>query len=166
MYLTYVRRNNTTAPQEEDFYTTSNISYSRTANILSLPNARFGGSTIDNLFIQNYAEKAVQSGGSTFDINLSNGNLFLLNFNSAATITINQFTSGFTPSTTVGTGLAVTLVIRNGANGQAINWPTNIIWPGGSVPSRTEDNGRSDVWVFISPNGGNSWYGNVTIFNL
>ena len=109
-----------------------------------------------------FAEKvnAIGNGGSNMVIDLSNG--------SHVTATLSEDETTVTINTGINSdAIGFTLVLTNGDDDQSIVWPPNIKWPAGqSVPSRTRANGKTDIWVFVSSDGGANWYGNIAIFNF
>jgi len=58
------------------------------------------------------------------------------------------------------------VLMVNGTGGANLTWNGNIKWPGGQTPQRTTNNGAQDIWVFITYDGGDSWYGNLSLPDL
>jgi hypothetical protein len=48
----------------------------------------------------------------------------------------------------------------------SVTWPSNVRFPNGTTPTRTLTSGRTDIWIFISPDGGTTWYGNLALYNF
>ena len=143
----------------KDIIGTGNINI--TGNINNI-NA-VGVSTFNGgLITTEFAEKvnAIGNAGANMVIDLSNG--------SHVTATLSEEDE---TNVTINTGIAsdaigFTLVLTNGLDNQPIIWPSNIKWPGNSIPARTTASGKTDIWVFVSSDGGANWYGNVAIYNF
>ena len=143
----------------KDIIGTGNINI--TGNINNI-NA-VGVSTFNGgLITTEFAEKvnAIGNAGANMVIDLSNG--------SHVTATLSEQDE---TNVTINTGIAsdaigFTLVLTNGLDNQPIIWPSNIKWPGNNIPARTTANGKTDIWVFVSSDGGANWYGNVAIYNF
>ena len=113
------------------------------------------------LITTEFAEKCndIGNGGTDMAIDLSNGSHVVATLSEPSTnITFN---SGISVDS-----IGFTLVLTNGADNQAIVWPSNIKWPANTTPSRTTASGKTDIWVFVSSDGGANWYGNVAIYNF
>jgi len=127
---------------------------------ISSTGINLGFGTAESLSFKNYAEtvNALGTTGASVTINLKDGNFV------TATLTDNC-TFTFTPGITSG-AISFTLFLTNdGTPGRSITWPVSVKWPNNTVPSRTTDANRSDVWSFFTFNGGTTWYGNLTLFN-
>lgn len=119
--------------------------------------ATFNGGLITTEF----AEKVnnIGNGGTDMSIDLSNG--------SHVVATLSEPSTNITFSRGISVdSIGFTLVLTNGADNQAIVWPSNIKWPANTTPSRTTVSGKTDIWVFVSSDGGTNWYGNVAIYNF
>ncbi len=107
-----------------------------------------------------YADTVVALGNTStaITIDLRNGNVF------TATLTGN---CTFTLSNPIATGSSsFTLILTNdGTSGRTVAWSGgSFLFPGGaSTLSRTTTAGAVDVWVFFTPNGGTTWYGNIAM---
>lgn len=127
---------------------------------ISSTGINLGFGTAESLSFKNYAEtvNALGNTGASATINLANGNFV------TATLTDNC-TFTFNPGITSG-AISFTLFLTNdGTPGRSITWPVSVKWPNNTVPSRTTDANKSDVWSFFTFNGGTTWYGNLTLFN-
>lgn len=59
-----------------------------------------------------------------------------------------------------GTSFALTLTVKQDATGgHAIEWPSSVVWAGGKAPTLTADANAEDVFVFMTSDGGTTWYG-------
>jgi len=108
-----------------------------------------------------FSEKVNNIGntGASSNIDLSNGSYVLA--------TLDQSTA-FSITTGITTGaIGFSMLLTNGSGGPySITWPSSIKWPANTTPSRTTTDGKSDLWVFVSSDGGTNWYGNVAIYNF
>ena len=41
----------------------------------------------------------------------------------------------------------------------SVTWPTNIDWNGGTTPQSSPDIGKTDIYSFVTPDGGTTYYG-------
>ena len=118
-------------------------------------------SNIKNTVIENYSEPVVAIGnvGANRTFSLGSGNYF------TATLDQNSifvFDYGTAPTGSV----SFILQLKNGTGGPfSITWPASIEWPAGVTPTRTTTDGRTDVWTFITTDGGTNWLGNLAINN-
>lgn len=117
---------------------------------------------IQKVVLKSYAEKHYNFGntGTAPTLDLSNGNFV------TATLTGNA-----TWVFSLGTGvtsdaIAFTLHLTNdGTAGRSITWPLSVKWPNNTVPTRTTDANKTDVYTFYTYDGGSNWYGNLSIYN-
>jgi hypothetical protein len=104
---------------------------------------------------------ALGNTGTATTINLLNANVF------TATLTGN---CTFTLSNAIATGSSsFTLILTNdGTAGRTVAWAGgSFVFPGGaSALSRTTTANAVDVWVFFTPNGGTTWYGNIAMKDM
>jgi hypothetical protein len=101
--------------------------------------------------IQNYSEKVHAQGnisGST-SLNLTNGNVFTATLTGSATINITNPASS-------GQASSAFLILNNGGS-SAITWNSSIKWSKGTAPTLTASG--TDALVFVTSNGGTTWYG-------
>jgi len=110
-------------------------------------NVSASGVTVTNgQLIEEYATTGT-SGAVT--INLNGGNVFATPMTGAVTYT-------FTNPAANGLSSSFTLKVVN--NGSAITWPGSVDWPGGTAPTLSAS-GATDYFVFITHDGGTTWYG-------
>jgi len=104
---------------------------------------------------------ALGNTGTATTINLQNANVF------TATLTGN---CTFTLSNPIATGSSsFTLILTNdGTAGRTVAWSGgSFVFPGGAASlSRTTTANAVDVWVFFTPNGGTTWYGNIAMKDM
>jgi hypothetical protein len=101
-------------------------------------------------YAETYTTPAISSGTLTLD--LENGNVFRTTRNANITT--------LTISNPAGTGNACSFTLIFDANGTSytITWPAAVKWPGGTAPTITTTNSRSDMFVFYTNNAGTTWY--------
>lgn len=86
--------------------------------------------------------------GTTPTINAFSGGMFSLTMTGNTTFTFSSVSSGFA------TGFILQLV----GNGSTVTWPTSVDWAGGTAPDAPAS-GETDIYVFITRDGGTTWYG-------
>ncbi len=79
---------------------------------------------------------------TVFDVAL-NGNI--------TTLTINNVPTSGT------TGSFILLLTADGT-ARTVSWPASFKWPSGTAPTLTSTNGKSDIFTFITDDGGTTWY--------
>jgi len=104
---------------------------------------------------------AIGNTGTAQTITCTNGNVF------TATLTGN---CTFTLSSAVATGSSsFTLILTNDATaGRTVAWSGGSFkFPNGAASlSRTTTANATDIWVFFTPDGGTTWYGNISMKNM
>lgn len=106
---------------------------------------------------------ALGNTGTTRTINLALGNLFSATLTGNCTFTLSGANAN------ANRGSSFTLILTNDATaGRTVAWSGgNFLFPGGaSQLSRTTTANATDVWVFITPNQGVTWYGNIVMRNV
>ena len=109
--------------------------------------------------LSNVSEKINNLGntGTSATINLNNGNFVTATLNESCTFT---FTNPASEAS------SFTLLLTNdGTSGRTITWPASVVWPGGTIPTRTTTANKTDVYVFFTVNSGTKWYGNLAQYN-
>lgn len=108
--------------------------------------------TLTNKTIQAgiYSEAYAALSGTTPAVNCSTGNIFSLTTSGNTTFT-------FTNVPTTGIGYGFTLKLTAGGT-HTLTWPASVDWPGGAAPSAPAS-GATNVYVFITYDGGTIWYG-------
>lgn len=106
--------------------------------------------------IQNYSETAtiptISSGNLT--LNMANGNIFgpvALNAN-ITTLTISNPPAN-------GTAGSLTLLLKANGTALSVTWPASILWSGGTAPTLTSTANKTDVFTFVTVDGGTSFIG-------
>jgi len=110
-------------------------------------------STIINatgVFISNgsLAEDYDALSGTSPTCNVDNGGMFSLTMSGNTTFTFSGASSGYMQ------GFVLQLV----GNGSTVTWPSSVDWAGGSAPDAPAS-GETDIYVFITRDGGTTWYG-------
>lgn len=104
---------------------------------------------------------ALGNTGTAINIDVTSGGVF------TATLTGN---CTFTLRYPVATGASsFTLILTNdGTAGRTVAWAGGTFrFPGGAASvTRTTTANAVDIWVFFTPNGGTTWYGNIAMANL
>jgi alpha-tubulin suppressor-like RCC1 family protein len=112
---------------------------------------------IDQASLKDYAETLVggASGtrvGSTYTINLAQGNVFHLVLTSNCAFT-------FSVTAASGTAPSFTLILKqDGVGGRTVTWPASVVWAGG-VPTLSTGALKSDIFSFVSDDAGVTWRG-------
>ena len=117
--------------------------------------------TVNNVTLVNPTEKVYEYGntGAQANLELENGSYVLATLNEST-----QFS--FTLPEDVTGAYAFLLQLKNSAGSLSIAWPNNIYWPdssSGSIPTRTDTNGKTDIWAFVTYNNGSTWLGQLAI---
>lgn len=138
----------------------SGVTASSLTSVGTLTSLTMGGtvSMVDNVisrprftdYAETYTTPSISSG--TLTLNLENGNVFRVSRNANITT--------LTISNPAGTGNACSFTLIFDANGTSytITWPAAVKWPGGTAPTITTTNSRSDMFVFYTNNAGTTWY--------
>jgi hypothetical protein len=110
-----------------------------------------------------YADTVVALGntGTAINLDVVGGNVFTATLTGNATITLRY---------PVATGSSsFTLILTNdGTAGRTVAWAGGTFkFPGGAASlSRTTTANAIDVWFFFTPDGGTTWYGNISLKNM
>jgi hypothetical protein len=124
-----------------------------------------GNAVIDNnrvFFPLNTADKqttaSISAGTLTLDLNSA----------SVFVTTLDQNTPFLTLNNTQASGLTSSFVLVLVGNGTAytLSWPAAFKWPSGTAPTITSTNGKKDVFVFFTYDGGTSWHAFTSGQNL
>ena len=129
-------------------------------NLLAISPAVTVGNYIQGI---GYADTVVALGntGTAINLDVTSGGVFSATLNGNATITLRY---------PVATGASsFTLILTNDATpGRTVAWAGGtFLFPGGAAAlSRTSTAFAVDVWVFFTPNGGTTYYGNIAMKNM
>lgn len=110
-----------------------------------------------------YADTVVALGntGTAINIDVVSGGVFTATLTGSCTFTLRYPVSSGSSSFTL-------ILTNDGTSGRSVAWSGGtFLFPGGSgVLSRSTSGGAVDVWVFFTPNGGSTWYGNIAMKNM
>lgn len=112
-----------------------------------------------------FADKvsAIGNTGTAQTITATNGQVFTATLTGNCTFTLAGSNSNSNRAT------SFTLILTNDATpSRTVSWAGGTFkWPGGAASlARTTTANAIDVWVFFSPDGGTTWYGNISQKNL
>jgi hypothetical protein len=108
--------------------------------------------TFDNGISEEYT--AVTSSSNATTVNLHDGTNFSHTLTENTTFTFsNPAPSGKSSSFTL------KLVQDASASGYTVTWPTAVDWPAATAPTLTATASAVDYFVFITHDGGTTWYG-------
>jgi hypothetical protein len=130
------------------------------SNLLSVAAAVTTGNYIRSI---GYADTVTALGntGTAINLDVTSGGVFTATLTGNATITLRY---------PVATGSSsFTLILTNdGTAGRTVAWAGgSFVFPGGAASlSRTTTANAVDVWVFFTPNGGTTWYGNIAMKDM
>jgi len=85
------------------------------------------------------------------DIDCSQGTFFTKTISSASEFTFSN------PPADRAYGFVLELTLTSGT----VTWPASVRWPGGTAP--TLSTGKVQILIFITDNGGTTWYGASSI---
>jgi hypothetical protein len=126
-------------------------------------NSTFNSARVTDLVLQRYGEVVSNLGNvsGSAAINLSNGNVF------TATLTGNTTFSFSNVLSATNSGSSFTLILTNGSGGPyTVAWPASVKFPNNVAPLRTTSAGKTDIWIFITPDQGTTWYASVALYNF
>jgi len=124
-----------------------------------------GNTVIDNsrvFFPLNTADKqaapTISAGTLTIDLNTA----------AVFAVSLNANITTFTISNTQASTLTSSFVLVFTADGTArsVAWPASFDWPDTTAPSLTSTNGKKDVFVFFTYDGGTNWQSFIAGQNL
>lgn len=102
------------------------------------------------LIVDSYNETYVALSGTTPTVDCEAGNMFALSTTGNTTFT-------FSNPPASGTGYGFTLKLTAGGT-HTITYPASVDWAGATAPDAPAS-GETDVLVFITHDGGTTWYG-------
>lgn len=104
--------------------------------------------------LKDYSETAVVANtGATYTIDLENGNVFNLTLTDNCTYTFSN------PPASGSAGAFTLIQNQDGTGSRTVTWPASVEWDGGSAPTITSTASSTDVFTFITTDGGTTWYG-------
>jgi len=112
-----------------------------------------------------YADTVTALGntGAAINLDVTSGGVFTATLNQTSTITLRFPVSSGASS--------FTLILTNGAGGPFtvtfVGSGATMKFPGGAASlSRTTTASAIDIWVFFTPDGGTTYYGNIAMKNM
>jgi hypothetical protein len=90
--------------------------------------------------------------GTSPTVDPNNGGMFSLTMTGNTTFTFGGTTSGYSAG----------FIIELTGNGSTVTWPASVEWAGGTAPDAPAS-GETDILVFITRDGGTTWYGVLSI---
>jgi len=110
--------------------------------------------------LEDYGETTVTANtGSSYTINLTNGNIFHLTLTANCTFT-------FSNPPASGTTGSFTLVLKQDATGsRTVTWPAAVQWSSATAPTLTTTGSYTDVLQFFTYDAGTTWFGLVSAQN-
>ena len=125
--------------------------------------ASLQSTTVDGAII--HKEGTTSTSGTTLTIDYSTGTSFEFDMASvAAGNDINTFTVNGVTGDSYYKSFILQVTQANQAPKQNITWDASISavkWPGGSGPTLTATNDKTDIYSFTSWDDGTTWYGKV-----
>lgn len=110
-----------------------------------------------------YADTVVALGntGTAINLDVVSGGVFTATLTGSATITLRYPVSSGASSFTL-------ILTNDGTAGRSVSWAGgSFLFPGGAASlNRTTTANAVDIWVFFTPDGGTTWYGNIAMRNL
>jgi hypothetical protein len=104
--------------------------------------------------LKDYSETTVVANtGATYTIDLENGNVFNLTLTGNCTYTFSN------PPASGSAGAFTLIQNQDGTGSRSVTWPASVEWAGGSAPTITSTASSTDVFTFITTDGGTTWYG-------
>jgi len=112
-----------------------------------------GAATLSsNTSLKTYTEAtatpAISAGALTLDLNTGNTFRVALSAN-VTTLTISNPTASVTQSFTL---------ICDISGAFSVTWPASVRWAGGTAPTQTATNAKTDIFTFVSTDGGTKWF--------
>ena len=124
-----------------------------------------GTSVIDD----NKVFLTTNSSSAAVTATISSGTVTLnLNAYTIFNISLNANITTFTIQNVQSAGRSSSFVIVFTADGTArtVTWPASFKWPGSTAPTLTTTNGKKDVYVFFTTDGGTTWQAFISGQNL
>jgi hypothetical protein len=118
---------------------------------------KISGDTVINdgkIFLPNNSAEvstalAIDSGEVSIDLNTAT--VFTLSLTASITSVV------FSNIQSSGRASSFVLVVTSDGTSRSIVWPASFKWPEGTAPTITSTNGKKDVFVFFTTDGGTTW---------
>lgn len=102
--------------------------------------------------VETYTAPAITAGVLAIDLSTATV------FNVANSANITSFT---VTQATAGKAQAFTLFLTANGTGYTQAWGSSVKWAGGTAPTLTTTNGKTDILTFVTNDGGTTWFGFV-----
>ncbi len=111
--------------------------------------------------IKDYSETVVIANtGSTYAVNLVNGNIFELTLTDNCTLS-------FSNAPTTGKAGSATLILHQDATGsRTITWPASVTWANSNEPTLSTSPSAVDIVQLFTTDGGTTWRGFLSGLNF
>lgn len=97
---------------------------------------------------------------NTLTIDLDTASIFEVDLNSnITTLTLSNVQAS-------GTSSSFVLIFIADGTSRTVVWPASFKWPSGTAPTITSTNGKKDVFIFFTVDGGTSWQSFISGQNL
>lgn len=115
-----------------------------------------GDNEVNRVELKDYSETRVSANTtSTYTVDLENGNVLDLTLTDNCTFTFSN-----PPSSGRSGSFTMILSQTDGSpSGFTAIWPGAVQWAGGEAPTLTSDAGATDIFTFMTVDGGTTWYG-------
>lgn len=98
---------------------------------------------------------SVTSSSGTADVNCRNGNVFAITLSENTTFT-------FSNPPTTGTAYGFVLKVVQDSTARTVTWPASVDWASSISPTLSVGSGDVDIFVFLTHDGGTTWYGIIS----
>lgn len=117
--------------------------------------------TLSNKKIQAYSETVTAASSSTtYTADLSTANVFNVSMTGNCTFT-------FSGPPVSGTSFSFTLILKQDATGsRTATWPASVKFPNASTPTLTTTANKTDIFNFITVDGGTNYFGALSLANM
>ena len=119
------------------------------------------GGTVTNVTLQRYRETVTTgSSSTTYAVDLSTANIFSVSMTGNCTFT-------FTNPPVSGVSFSFMLILKQDATGsRTATWPATVKFPNGSTPTLTTTANKTDIFNFITVDGGTTYFGALSLANM
>lgn len=137
-------------------FANGDVTVTHSAGALSIAGAdiNLNDKTLSRPVLKDYGETRTtpSSSSNTLTLDYSLSNVFRV----ATTENITTVTISNPPAS--GTCGSFTLIVDYGG-AHTITWPASVRWPAATAPTQTKVNGKTDVFTFVTTDGGTKWFG-------
>ena len=119
------------------------------------------GGTVTNVTLQRYRETVTTgSSSTTYAVDLSTANIFSISMTGNCTFT-------FTNPPVSGVSFSFMLILKqDGTGSRTATWPASVKYPNGSTPTLTTTANKTDIFNFITVDGGTVYFGALSLANM